>query len=502
MRAAAEPLLTVQPPRAVVRPRRDGLVGAHIRAPRLLGEEHRGRHVTTGVVGDARHKSRCQLRIVAFQAARHRIHHSDGAAGDRLVRLQEHVQHRGHQRAWRVPGQASPSGAERCAHRPKPEHDVLQLFVRGMKVDLIDALAAPVVRTEHRGIAVRDSRQRFDPLGHQRAQFREGRFAERPRRLADRAPGEPAQMLVRRVPVAAIQRRDIPRTGIRDTHGCLTITIPSAGGIDQDAGTGDGHWPRSTSTWRSARSRSVMMPSTPRSSNSFMVASSLTVQTWMGSPERWAAFTKPAVTRLKSCHWMGTWTQSASSRAIRPASAKVHAIVTALRPIDVHTRRFVRARTRSRRRSEYEPMHTRSCASSRCSNAASGPTQTSSLGSMLTRTSGQRVSSSSSVGTWTPLPRNGNVAPPSAVNQYPASASRMLASGSLAMWPRLSVTRSRDASWNATSAPSEVMCTSVSRYRYPSATAASNAGMVFSGASSEPPRWANAIGPGWSRKGR
>ncbi len=219
MRAAAEPLLAVEPPCAVARPRRDGLVGADIRAARLLGEEHGGRHVTAGVVGNARHEPRCQLRIVAFQAARHRIHHSDGTAGDRLIRLQEHVQHRGHERPRGAPGKTAPSGAERCAHRAKPQHGVLELFVRGMKVDLVDALTAAVVLTEHRRIAVGDSRQRFDPLRHQCAQVSEGRFGERPRRFADRAPGEPAQMLVRRVPVAAIQRRDIPRIGIRDTHG-------------------------------------------------------------------------------------------------------------------------------------------------------------------------------------------------------------------------------------------------------------------------------------------
>src|SRR3954454_11149239 len=49
--------------------------------------------------------------------------------------------------------------------------------------------------------------------------------------------------------------------------------------------------------------------------------------------------------------------------------------------------------------------------------------------------------------------------------------------------------------------PSRDTCASVSRWRYPSATAVSNASSVFSGASSAPPRWAIATGVGPARNG-
>ena len=67
------------------------------------------------------------------------------------------------------------------------------------------------------------------------------------------------------------------------------------------------------------------------------------------------------------------------------------------------------------------------------------------------------------------------------------------------MAPNESVTRSSTKSWNATRTPSEVRCTSVSRWSKPTATAASNARSVFSGADSVPPRCAMAMGPGVSR---
>src|SRR4029077_20309139 len=96
-----------------------------------------------------------------------RIHHPDGAAGDRLSRLQKHVQHGGHERTRSAPGKTAPPGAERCAYCAEPEHGVLELLVRGMKVDLVDALTAAVVLTQHGRITVRESRQRLNPLRHQ-----------------------------------------------------------------------------------------------------------------------------------------------------------------------------------------------------------------------------------------------------------------------------------------------------------------------------------------------
>ena len=73
--------------------------------------------------------------------------------------------------------------------------------------------------------------------------------------------------------------------------------------------------------------------------------------------------------------------------------------------------------------------------------------------------------------------------------------------GCALMGPEASVTRSSVRSWNAMSIPSEVARASVSRYAYPSSTACSNAVHEFSGACVAPPRWAKAMGRGWSRNG-
>ena len=73
---------------------------------------------------------------------------------------------------------------------------------------------------------------------------------------------------------------------------------------------------------------------------------------------------------------------------------------------------------------------------------------------MLSETSSQRVSSSSSVGITTPVPRNGKVSPPSGLNAYPASASRTSASESRSDLPARSVRRSRLLSWKASRTPS------------------------------------------------
>ena len=70
----------------------------------------------------------------------------------------------------------------------------------------------------------------------------------------------------------------------------------------------------------------------------------------------------------------------------------------------------------------------------------------------------------------------------------PASAASTSAICSEAIAPVRSVSPSRQASWKATTTPSRVTCASVSRKRYPMATAAANASSVFSGASSAPPR--------------
>ncbi len=146
-----------------------------------------------------------------------------------------------------------------------------------------------------------------------------------------------------------------------------------------------------------------------------------------------------------------------------------------------------RSNTRRAARSllaENEVTQTRSQAPVRRSTALSGSTAGASFRSMLNRTSGQAPSRSSSTGI-------GSVPSISA-----AATSRCLI---LATRPGRPVTRARERSWKAMRTPSSVAWTSVSRYPYPSPTACSKARHEFSGACAAPPRWANAIGVGWSR---
>jgi len=105
-------------------------------------------------------------------------------------------------------------------------------------------------------------------------------------------------------------------------------------------------------------------------------------------------------------------------------------------------------RTARSRRAENEVMQTRSHAAVRASTLTSGRTAGLSLTSMLNRTSGQAPSRSSSRGI-------GSVPP--------MRAAETSLSGSRAIRPVRSVTRSSVRSWNATRAPSAVACTSVSR---------------------------------------
>lgn len=174
--------------------------------------------------------------------------------------------------------------------------------------------------------------------------------------------------------------------------------------------------PRRVKTSRRIRMRSVMTPSTPRSSSSSIVLSSLIVQTCTAKCARWAASTNRLVTiRTGPCR-IGTWTQSAPRRGIAPHIADRRVSATAPGPIDVHARPRPSVRIRRRRRSENEPTQTRSHTSRRSSSAASGPTQASDLGSMLIRTDGHRSRTSSKRGTPMPRPRNGKLCPPSTEN--------------------------------------------------------------------------------------
>ncbi len=115
---------------------------------------------------------------------------------------------------------------------------------------------------------------------------------------------------------------------------------------------------------------------------------------------------------------------------------------------DVATRPPVARRKASRRRWEKEPMQTRSWLPVRSTSSASGRTADADLMSMLNRTSGNASSSSAIVGTAC----------------SPAMRARRISSAvSRESSPWLSVTRSSTASWKASSTPSLVACTSVSR---------------------------------------
>ncbi len=109
-------------------------------------------------------------------------------------------------------------------------------------------------------------------------------------------------------------------------------------------------------------------------------------------------------------------------------------------------------------------MHTRSKAPSRRSSATSGSTTASDLVSMLTKTSGQRVSTSSMVGMRMPVPRSGKVTP-SRLKWYAASAAPISAALTCESRPRRSVTRSRMWSWKENTTPSLLTWASVSRWR-------------------------------------
>lgn len=168
---------------------------------------------------------------------------------------------------------------------------------------------------------------------------------------------------------------------------------------------------------------------------------------------------------------------------LRLATAARNAPTTAV-PALVATGRDRRLRTARRRASENDATHTRSCAPVRSIARAVGPTASADFTSTFTRTSGHVPRTSSSAGTG---------------STPPIRARRTASHGRVRTRPVRSVTRSSVASCSATATPSTVAWTSVSTQRTPSSTAAANAAIEFSSPSGENPRWASAIGPGWSR---
>ena len=132
-----------------------------------------------------------------------------------------------------------------------------------------------------------------------------------------------------------------------------------------------------------------------------------------------------------------------------PPAAAAASLAVAFGPRDVQRSDPTRLRNATGRASENEPQHTRDAARHRFKTAASASTTRSSLGSMLTLTSGHVVRMSSSSGIGSPPP--------------PTFAPLMSDQRRSEIAPVMSVTRSRWSSWNATTTSSAVRCTSVSR---------------------------------------
>ena len=103
-----------------------------------------------------------------------------------------------------------------------------------------------------------------------------------------------------------------------------------------------------------------MMPSTPRSSSSCIVERSFTVHTCTSKPARWAARRNRGEMMRTGPLLIGTWMHAAPRRGTRRASDAARATVTASGPIDVHARPLLSERILRRRRSEKDPMQTRS----------------------------------------------------------------------------------------------------------------------------------------------
>ncbi len=215
--------------------------------------------------------------------------------------------------------------------------------------------------------------------------------------------------------------------------------------------------PRAASTSRSTSMRSATMPSTPRSrSRWYSVASSRDQewnQTWTCLPSACAARTRAGVTRTTSrpptrcsAGICSTGAGVCSSRDSSAGEKRSAAVPTG--PAAVATPGPSARRTARMRRAENEPRQTRSSASSSRSTPRVGARAESALTSMFTRAAGKASSSSESSGT-------GSVPP--------TRASRTRSHGRSATSPVPSVTRSRATSWKATTRPSRVACTSVSR---------------------------------------
>jgi len=192
--------------------------------------------------------------------------------------------------------------------------------------------------------------------------------------------------------------------------------------------------PRSIMTSRSTAGRSVMIPSTPRSSSRCISSGASIVQTWTSREQEWARSMNRWSTSVTPAVATGTWTHLPPGCRRPSPKLEARSFATPLGPKEVQRSDPSIDAMRSILRSENDPIHTRSTASRSVRSAASGSTTASCLGSMFTRRSGQVVSSSDN---------NGIGSRPS------TSAVRTSAHVRFSITPTALVTRSRRSSWNA-----------------------------------------------------
>ncbi|TMB92310.1 MAG: hypothetical protein E6J45_03085 [Chloroflexi bacterium] len=118
----------------------------------------------------------------------------------------------------RAVGQSAPPGRVRGPHRSEAQHGRFQFLVRGVEVDLVDARAAPVVRTQHRRVAIGLTYQRLDALRDQRTELGQRGFGDGPQCFAEGAARQPLQVFVGPVPVAVVERWDVRSRRVTGQH--------------------------------------------------------------------------------------------------------------------------------------------------------------------------------------------------------------------------------------------------------------------------------------------
>ena len=230
-----------------------------------------------------------------------------------------------------------------------------------------------------------------------------------------------------------------------------------------------------------------MIPSTPRSSSRAISSASSIVHTCTCMPRRCAASTKRWCRRSRCPDSASAPARTATGAGPSgpPCDAPAPSCSVPIGPSDVHTPGSERVRTRSSRSSLNAPMHTRSTASHFCEH----------LDQRLDRAVVLRVDVDAHVGPGAEQvleQRDRLAAVDLAPRARPTTAARR--STPVAVGDPVEhvvVEREQHAVGGHVHVGLDVAVAE--------RTACSNAGIVFSGTSLAPPRWANGIGPGQSR---